>query len=199
MYKYTTYKQRGVMLKISKVTYSDIDQIILWINSERAKFMDFGIPQNKHISSQDIKIVINNKNNHWALFGISGEKPSGFIGLNNIKYYHKCATGFIFKDSNSKIKINNYDITYISTMLYVSAIIKKYNLNSINIWIVQSNRYSIAFTENIGFKKVGILRECFTINDESFNTVILDITKKDFLEKFSKLKNLDNINYDISI
>lgn len=177
----------GELVRLRALEMSDLDDIMRFYNTlELRRFMGPPIVRSrKYMEQWLLKVSIWSPwNDGHLVVAVEEKKTQNFLGvgrLEDIKLPHNRAeVGISIYDPEKREK--GYGIDAMLVLLGVGFHIL--GLNSVYLDTMEDNELSIQVYEKIGFKRVGLLRETEYIDGAHKGLLIMDILRKEFMEKY---------------
>ena len=165
---------------LSPIEMSDAEQYTIWLN-------DQDVVTNLSLSTAVITVegekrfLTSLSNGHnYGIIDSNTEKLIGNIGLMDVNHIHKSAEIGVFI-GNKDYWGKGYGSEALSLLIDYSY--QTLNLHNIMLRVYSFNERAIKCYENIGFKKIGIIREAITKNQQTHDIVLMDILPSDFYNK----------------
>lgn len=178
---------KGKKIFLSPLTEEDAKDCYYWfLNPNINKFLSSKtIPNTIEKSKEYIKSA--NSSNNSILLGIfcinSNEEYIGNIELQSID--------FLNRNAALSIVIGNEKYLGLGFGTEAINLILKYafldlNLNMIYLNVFVNNKRAIKAYKKVGFKKCGIVPECFFKDDKFIDCIVMAITKSEYINLLNK-------------
>jgi RimJ/RimL family protein N-acetyltransferase len=173
----------GDRVYLRKLKRSDINKNYLsWLKDpEVTRYLDAGTMSVTKRNMLDYYANFQNNRNDF-LFAIITKKDNRHIGnvrLGPIEWVHR-RSEFGIMIGGKKSWGQGFASEAIRILLRYA--FRVFNLNRINIYIVEENKPALALYKKAGFKIEGCLRGNFRKKGQYLNTLIMGILKKDFID-----------------
>ncbi|MHA1907970.1 MAG: GNAT family N-acetyltransferase [Candidatus Thorarchaeota archaeon] len=180
----------GEIVKLRRLEVNDAEIILkYWNDYQLRQYFPNPLPR----TLGEIQDFISSRNQGFAgkyvfTFGIEDKatgKLVGFIDLSNINWISR--TGMI--DNIVIFDVNNRGKGYgkDATLLLLDFGFNIIGLHNVSLFVYAFNKHAISFYEKIGFQRVGALREAAFIDGKRDDSVIMDIIKTDFIQRYGVL------------
>ena len=177
----------GKLVRLRALEMSDLDDIIRFYNTlELRRFLGPPIVRSKRFMAQWLeKVSIWDpwRNGH-LLLAVEEKGSQEFLGIARIEDimlpHNRGEVGISIYDPEKRGKGFGTDAMLVLLGIGFDIL----GLNSIYLDTMEDNERSIQVYEKIGFKQVGLLRETEYMDGAHKGLVIMDILRKEFIEKY---------------
>lgn len=169
------------MLNLTPFTKDDFDRFISWIVDEKFMYMFAGPAFTYPVTKEQLDNYISEPDRQ--VYAVIDEETNQIIGhgeLNNINSRNKSARlcRILIADKNHRNK--GYGEQLILKLLEIG--FKEMNLHRIDLGVFDFNLQAIKCYEKCGFKKEGLFRDSFVIQEKYYSTYNMSILKHEWKE-----------------
>jgi RimJ/RimL family protein N-acetyltransferase len=170
----------GKKCYLSPIDINDAEKYAIWLNDQEiADFLTLSTAVIPVDGEREILQKMSNDHN-YAIVDLKTNTLLGNVGLIDINHIHSSAEIGIFIGDKSYWN-KGYGKEALS--LLIDYAYKKLNLHNILLRTYDFNLRAIACYENIGFKRIGEIRQGIQRNLEFHNIILMDILPNDFYKK----------------
>lgn len=180
----------GEKIYLSPPNEEDIETYTKWLNDFNTT--DYLGASSKLYTIQGEKKWFENENTKedtitFCIIENNNNKLIGNCSIHEINNINKTATLGIFI-GDEEARNRGYGTEVIKLLLDFG--FNYLNLHSIQLHVMSFNKRAIRCYEKCGFKEVGRRREAYYLNGKYYDTITMDILKKEFKEETIKNKNI---------
>ena len=178
----------GDRIYLSPRSTEDAEKFTEWLND--FEVTDYTARSGMLISLEEERKYLEENYNMEATFAIvtiDEDKLIGTVGLESINRIDRSAILGIFI-GDKEYRGNGYGTEAIKLILDYG--FNYMNLNSIKLHLMSFNQRALKCYEKCGFKECGRYRENRFVNGKYYDTICMDILKKEFTESYIKNKNI---------
>lgn len=183
----------GEVVSLRRLEPADADVIVdFWNDYQLRQYFPNPFPK----TLSEIQEFIASRNQGFAgrwvfTFGIEDKVDSnlvGFIDLSNINWINSTGMvdNFVIFDRENRRKGYGKD----AMRLLLDFAFNIIGLHNVCLYVYRFNNQAIQFYEKFGFSLVGHLREAGFVDGKRDDTVIMDIIKSDFIERYGVLSKM---------
>ncbi|MBD3407112.1 MAG: GNAT family N-acetyltransferase [Candidatus Lokiarchaeota archaeon] len=184
------YMYEGDTVSLRRLEPSDADIFFEYWNDYQLR-KNFPNPFPRTL--EDIQDFITSRNKSFAgrwvfTFGIEDTTNGalvGFIDLSNINWISRTAMidNIVIFDKEKRGKGYGKE----AMLLLLNFAFNIIGLHNVCLYVYRFNQHAIEFYKNFGFQIVGNLREAAYIDGKRDDTVIMDIIRSEFIDKYGHL------------
>lgn len=175
----------GKKVYLSPINVDDYNQYCEWIN-DLGVSLPIGLATKNVPLHTEKELLINlSKEHSYAIVTLKDNELLGNCGLTDINHLHKTATLGIFIGNKSN---RNKGFGSEAIELILNYGFKILNLNNIMLQVYSFNELAIHAYKKLGFKTFGTRSESYIVNDIYYDTIYMQILKRDFKSDLLKEK-----------
>jgi RimJ/RimL family protein N-acetyltransferase len=173
------------MLLLPLRSAADFDIAADWLRSpENSQWLDFG-SELRVASPTLLRVMAQRESNCMRLYAAQpGDAPMGIVGLNNVD--RGCGTGTLWGVAGDK-SFRNRGYAQLAASRLLELAFGALELNAVNTWTVDGNP-SYRSVERLGFRFVGLLRECHRIDGCLRDRLLFDLLATEFRAREEKVR-----------
>ena len=173
-------------ISLREITQEDIRIIKPWlINKENAKWLD-SFFQNDGLSDIQLALFLIRKDKKTYMI-MCDDIPVGVIGLTEINEINRSSGIWVLVGDRS---YRRKGVCIVSMILILKKAFYDLNLHSVNTWAPEEHFTWRVFIKKIGFKMIGRQRECYMMDGQLKDLILIDILKND-LDESALLQHLE--------
>lgn len=157
---------------IRRFEAADVELVVGWLAAEdNHRWLDFGQGV-QALSAVSLKLMMQRALHSLFIFTAEGGVPAGIVGISNVD--RKFGTATLWYVLGEK-RFGGQGHTTRAVRSVLEIAFTELGLRSINAWAVDGNAASLRVLEKTGFRPVGRLRRCHTVDGKSCDRIIFDI------------------------
>jgi len=164
-------------ITLREMIQDDIPIIKPWlIDKDNAKWLD-SFFQNDQLSDIQLAFFLIRKDKKTYMI-MCNDVPVGVVGLTEIEEVNRSAGIWaLVGDRNYRRK----GVFLVAMILILKKAFFEFDLHSVNSWAPEEHFTPMAL-KRVGFKTIGIKRECYMMDGQLKNLILIDILKNDLDE-----------------
>ncbi len=180
----------GRTIRLRRLEAEDADAIFKkWNEYELRQYLPSPFPNTR----EDIQNFITSRNEAFTnrtifTYGIEDKTSGNFVGfidLTNITWVSSNGEIGMFAILDPEERGKGYGKD--AMLVFLDFTFNVLGLHSIYLHVVEFNEHAIKFYEQIGFQNQGRLREAAYRNGKRYDIVLMDILKREFIERYGIL------------
>ncbi|VWD18161.1 acetyltransferase [Burkholderia lata] len=156
---------------------NDIDDIVAWLAQPTiSRWFDFGLGR-QALSALAVQAMVHSRQHRIRVFGSVGYiVPSGVVAVSDVT--HRFATGsfWILRDRLRPICVN---MAYNAATYLLQEAFVRDRLRCISAWAVDCNVPSQRLLARLGFRLIGLQRDCHLVDGTRVGRLLYDLLPED--------------------
>jgi RimJ/RimL family protein N-acetyltransferase len=167
------------MIRFDSFTRADFDRFINWIDNEKFMYQFAGPVFVFPLTHQQLDEYISEKNrNIYRVVEIASNRVIGHAEINRIDSKNKSARLCRILIADKSDRNRGYGQMIINKLLKIG--FEELNLHRIDLGVFDFNKSAIKCYEKCGFKKEGLLRDSFVIENEFYSVFNMSILREEW-------------------
>lgn len=156
---------------------NDVNDIATWLTEPRInQWFDFGQGR-QTLPVLAVRIMMQSGRHRLRVFGPAGhEVPSGLVAVSDLTHAFGTASFWVLRDSR---RAACRDMTFLSSIELLRETFETDRVHCIAAWAVDCNVRSRRLLERIGFRAIGLQRDCHVVRGSRFGRVLYDLLPDD--------------------
>jgi RimJ/RimL family protein N-acetyltransferase len=164
-------------MQLRALETADIPLVAEWLNrEENYRWLDFGGGL-QALSAAALRVMNQRDVHRLRLFALDDGGPLGIVALSNINMPSRSATLW-YVLGNKAFEGRGHTKQAARKMLKEG--FGELGLHSVNAWVVETNQASIRILERIGFRLLGMQRECHLLDGVLRDRLLYDLLATEF-------------------
>ncbi|RQR25031.1 N-acetyltransferase [Burkholderia sp. Bp9142] len=156
---------------------NDIDDIVAWLAQPTiSRWFDFGLGR-QALPALAVQAMVHSRQHRIRVFGSAGYTvPSGVVAISDVT--HRFATGsfWILRDRLRPICVN---MAYNAAAYLLQEAFVRDHLRCITAWAVDGNVPSQRLLARLGFRLIGLQRDCHPVDGTRVGRLLYDLLPAD--------------------
>lgn len=156
---------------------SDVDDITDWLAQPTInRWFDFGLGR-QALPALAVHAMLRSRQHRIRVFGVAGYRvPSGVVAVSDVT--HRFATGsfWILRDRLRPARAN---MAYDAAQHLLYEAFGRDRLRCITAWTVECNKPSQRLLTRLGFRLIGLQRDCHRVGDACVGRLLYDLLPED--------------------
>ncbi|POM14022.1 Uncharacterised protein [Burkholderia cepacia] len=157
----------------------DIDDIVVWLAQPTiSRWFDFGLGR-QSLPALAVQAMVHSRQHRIRVFGSAGYTvPSGVVAVSDVT--HRFATGsfWILRDRLRPICVN---MAYNAAAYLLQEAFVRDRLRCITAWAVDCNVPSQRLLARLGFRLIGLQRDCHVVDGTPVGRLLYDLLPEDLV------------------
>jgi RimJ/RimL family protein N-acetyltransferase len=156
---------------------NDVNDIATWLTEpDINQWFDFGQGR-QTLPVLALQLMMQSGRHRLRMFGPAGhEVASGLVAISDLAHAFGAASFWVLRDSRRPACS---DMTFAASTMLVREAFATDRLHCITAWAVDCNVRSRRLLERIGFRPVGLQRDCHVMRGSRFGRVLYDLLPAD--------------------
>lgn len=158
---------------------NDIDDIVVWLAQPTiSRWFDFGLGR-QSLPALAVQAMVHSRQHRIRVFGSAGYTvPSGVVAVSDVT--HRFATGsfWILRDRLRPICVN---MAYNAAAYLLQEAFVRDRLRCITAWAVDCNVPSQRLLARLGFRLIGLQRDCHVVDGTPVGRLLYDLLPEDLV------------------
>lgn len=156
---------------------NDVSDIAAWLaDPDINRWFDFGQGR-QALPVLALRLMMQSGRHRLRVFGSQGHNvPSGLVAVSDLTHAFGTGSFWVLRDSRRPACT---DMTLLASMEILRDALETHQLHSITAWAVDSNVRSRRLLERIGFRLIGLQRDCHVMHGSRFGRVLYDLLPAD--------------------
>ncbi|MGU7811618.1 GNAT family N-acetyltransferase [Burkholderia sp. AW49-1] len=158
---------------------SDIDDIVTWLAQPAiSQWFDFGLGR-QALPALAVHAMLHSRQHQIRVFGSAGYRvPSGVVAVSDVT--HRFATGsfWVLRDRQRPASA---DMAYHAACSLLHEAFIRNRLRCITAWAVDCNAPSQRLLARLGFRLIGLQRDCHLVDGTSVGRLLYDLLPEDLV------------------
>ncbi|MEX3916451.1 GNAT family N-acetyltransferase [Paraburkholderia sp. BR10872] len=156
---------------------NDVDDVATWLaEPEINQWFDFGQGR-QTLPVLAVRLMMQSDRHRLRVFGPAGhEVASGLVAVSDLAHAFGTASFWVLRDSR---RAACRDMTFLASIGLLRETFDTHRLHCITAWAVECNVRSRRLLERIGFRAIGLQRNCHIVRGSRFGRVLYDLLPAD--------------------
>ncbi|WP_321855981.1 GNAT family N-acetyltransferase [Paraburkholderia tropica] len=156
---------------------NDVNDIATWLADPGInQWFDFGQGR-QTVPALAVQFMIESGRHHLRVFGPAGHTPaSGLVAVSDLTHAFGTSSFWVLRDSRRPAC---RDMTLLASAALLRDAFETGRLHCITAWAVDCNIRSRRLLERIGFRLIGLQRDCHVMQGSRFGRVLYDLLPGD--------------------
>lgn len=166
---------------------NDVSDIAAWLaDPDIIRWFDFGHGR-QTLPVLAVQLMMQSGRHRLRVFGPTGHNvPSGLVAVSDLTHAFGTGSFWVLRDSRRPACT---DMTLLASTEILREAFEIHHLHSISAWAVDSNVRSRRLLERIGFRLIGLQRDCHVMQGSRFGRVLYDLMPADLSNGFGSARD----------
>jgi RimJ/RimL family protein N-acetyltransferase len=155
----------------------DLNAVAAWLAQPGInQWFDFGQGRQR-LSALALQIMCHSGRHHLRVFGRTGHHAaSGLVAVSDVTHGFATGSFWVLRDA---LRPAYAGMTCDASLSILQEAFERYRLGCITAWAVQCNVRSRRLLARIGFRYIGMQRDCHPVDGKSFGRALYDLVPED--------------------
>ncbi|WP_421073654.1 GNAT family N-acetyltransferase [Paraburkholderia sp. A2WS-5] len=159
---------------------NDIDDIVAWLaEPDINQWFDFGEGR-QTLSLLAIRLMMQSGRHRLRMFGLAGhDVASGLVAVSDLSHAFGNGSFWVLRDARRPVFS---DMTLLASRQILRNAFEADRLSCVTAWAVDCNVRSHRLLQRIGFRTIGLQRNCHVMHGSRYGRVLYDLLPEDIID-----------------